>query len=94
MITVSVPAYMCKTPRGRGGQLKFRFSPYTVIELLRVAILKVNVVGSCNIFQKCVYLMQCDIGCGMLSVIARVIVLVSMILFFNDLKVTGIGSSL
>lgn len=42
VITVSVPAYVTLTQRGRGGQLKFRFSPYTMIELLRVAILKVG----------------------------------------------------
>ena len=44
VVTVSVPAEVTRTHRGRGGLLKFRFSPYTQIEFLRVAILKVSIV--------------------------------------------------
>ena len=42
VISVFVPAHVALTVRGRGGQLKFRFSPYSRIEFLRVAILKVR----------------------------------------------------
>ena len=42
VVAVSVPAELTQGQRGRGMVLKFRFSPYTLIELLRVAILKVN----------------------------------------------------
>ena len=46
VVTVSVPASVTRTQRGKGGLLKFRFSPYTQIEFLRVAILKVCVCCS------------------------------------------------
>ncbi len=42
VVSVSVPASIIRTQRGRGSLLKFRFSPYTQIEFLRVAILKVR----------------------------------------------------
>ncbi len=42
VVTVSVPADTAQAQKGRGAQLKFRFSPYTQIEFLRVAILKVR----------------------------------------------------
>lgn len=42
VVTVSVPADTAQAQKGRGAQLKFRFSPYTQIEFLRIAILKVK----------------------------------------------------
>jgi len=42
VVGVSIPAEMAQGQRGRGTVLKFRFSPYTQIEFLRVAILKVS----------------------------------------------------
>ena len=42
MVAVSVPAELAQGQRGRGNILKFRFSPYTLIEFLRIAILKVS----------------------------------------------------
>ena len=48
VVSVSLPADMAQSQRGRGAVLKCRFFPYTQIESLRVALLKVcqyNVVG-------------------------------------------------
>ena len=42
VVSVSLPAAMAQGQKGRGCILKFRFSPYTQIEYLRVAILKVS----------------------------------------------------
>ena len=52
VVMVSVPADIVRPQRGRGGLLKFRFSPYTQIEFLRVAILKVKAIV---LFLECVY---------------------------------------
>ena len=41
IVTVVVPADVCVGPKGRGVALQFRFNPYTVIEYLRISILKV-----------------------------------------------------
>lgn len=41
VVTVSVPTEIAQGQKGRGAILKFRFSPYTQIEFLRVSILKV-----------------------------------------------------
>ena len=43
VVDVSVPANLAQGQKGRGTVLKFRFSPYTQIEFLRLAILKVCV---------------------------------------------------
>ncbi|XP_064383914.1 uncharacterized protein LOC135332919 isoform X2 [Halichondria panicea] len=40
VVTVSIPGDVAQGQKGRGTSLKFRFSPYTLIEFLRVAILK------------------------------------------------------
>ena len=45
VVTISVPADVAQAQKGKGAQLKFRFSPYTQIEFLRVAILKVSTVS-------------------------------------------------
>lgn len=42
VVTVSVPTEIAQGQKGRGAVLKFRFSPYTQIEFLRIAILKVG----------------------------------------------------
>ena len=42
VVTVTLPADIQQGQKGRGAVLKFRFSPYTQIETLRVAILKVR----------------------------------------------------
>ena len=42
VVTVSVPTEVAQGQKGRGAVLKFRFSPYTQIEFLRIAILKVG----------------------------------------------------
>ena len=42
VVTVSLPASIHEGQKGRGAILKFRFSPHTQIETLRVAILKVS----------------------------------------------------
>ena len=44
VVTVTLPADIQQGQKGRGATLKFRFSPYTQIETLRVAILKVHTV--------------------------------------------------
>ena len=44
VVTVTVPAEVAQSQKGRGAVLKFRFSPYTQIEFLRVAILKVELL--------------------------------------------------
>lgn len=41
VVTISIAADLYQGQKGQGGALKFRFSPYTQIEYLRVAILKV-----------------------------------------------------
>lgn len=41
VVAVSLPADIIQGQKGKGAMLKFRFSPYTQIEALRVAILKV-----------------------------------------------------
>ena len=41
VVTVTVPTEVAQGQKGRGAILKFRFSPYTQIEFLRVSILKV-----------------------------------------------------
>lgn len=46
VVTVMLPADIQQGQKGRGAVLKFRFSPYTQIETLRVAILKVFTVVS------------------------------------------------
>lgn len=43
IVTVTVPAEVHQGHKGKGASLKFRFSPYTQIESLRLAILKVHV---------------------------------------------------
>ena len=43
VVTVSVPTEIAQGQKGRGAVLKFRFSPYTQIEFLRIAILKVGI---------------------------------------------------
>lgn len=43
VVTVSLPSDVQQGQKGRGAILKFRFSPYTQIETLRVAILKVSI---------------------------------------------------
>lgn len=43
VVTVNLPAYIAIGQKGKGAVLKFRFSPYTRIEYLRIAILKVCV---------------------------------------------------
>jgi len=43
VVTVNLPAYIATGQKGKGAVLKFRFSPYTKIEYLRIAILKVCV---------------------------------------------------
>ncbi len=43
VVAVSIPADLAQGQKGCGTVLKFRFSPYTQIEFLRVAILKVGV---------------------------------------------------
>ena len=43
VVTVTLPADIQQGQKGRGATLKFRFSPYTQIETLRVAILKVHI---------------------------------------------------
>lgn len=42
VIAVTLPADIIQGQKGKGAMLKFRFSPYTQIEALRVAILKVS----------------------------------------------------
>lgn len=42
VVTVTLPADIQQGQKGRGAVLKFRFSPYTQIETLRLAILKVR----------------------------------------------------
>ena len=42
VVSVSLPADVAQGQKGRGCILKCRFSPYTQIEYLRVAILKVS----------------------------------------------------
>lgn len=41
VVTVNLPAYIATGQKGKGAVLKFRFSPYTKIEYLRISILKV-----------------------------------------------------
>ena len=41
VVTVNLPAHIATGQKGKGAVLKFRFSPYTKIEYLRIAILKV-----------------------------------------------------
>ena len=41
VVAVTIPADIIRGQKGKGAMLKFRFSPYTQIEALRVAILKV-----------------------------------------------------
>ena len=49
VVSVSLPAYVAQGQKGRGCVLKCRFSPYTQIEYLRVAILKVRAsLPSCS----------------------------------------------
>ena len=43
VVMVTLPADVQQGQKGRGAVLKFRFSPYTQIETLRVAILKVSI---------------------------------------------------
>lgn len=43
VVTVNLPAHIATGQKGKGAVLKFRFSPYTKIEYLRIAILKVCV---------------------------------------------------
>ena len=52
VMTVSLPADLASNQRGKGAILKFRFSPYTQIELLRVAMLKVSVC-ICECIRMC-----------------------------------------
>lgn len=47
VIMVSLPADIHQGQKGRGSMLKFRFSPYTQIESVRVAILKVSQQAMC-----------------------------------------------
>ena len=43
IVSVVLPADVCVGAKGRGVALQFRFNPYTVIEYLRISILKVCV---------------------------------------------------
>ena len=43
VVSVSLSAHVAQGQKGRGAVLKCRFSPYTQIEYLRVALLKVCV---------------------------------------------------
>ena len=53
VVVVSLPADVAQGQKGRGCVLKCRFSPYTQIEYLRVALLK---VGSCCLSPLSLYL--------------------------------------
>ena len=50
IVTVTVPAEVHQGHKGKGASLKFRFSPYTQIESLRLAILKVLCHVTCTSF--------------------------------------------
>ena len=60
IVTVVVPADVCVGPKGRGVALQFRFNPYTVIEYLRISILKV-----CVCVRACVHVCVCLCVCGL-----------------------------
>ena len=51
VVTVNLPAYIATGQKGKGAVLKFRFSPYTKIEYLRIAILKVCLTWMCHFIQ-------------------------------------------
>ena len=50
VVTVSLPSEIAQGQKGKGAVLKFRFSPYTQIEFLRIAILKVGSKLACCCF--------------------------------------------
>ena len=52
VVTVNLPAYIATGQKGKGAVLKFRFSPYTKIEYLRIAILKVVYISG---FVYCIH---------------------------------------
>ena len=56
VVSVSLPADVAQGQKGRGAVLKCRFSPYTQIECLRVALLKVC--------QPCHHGYRMFMGCG------------------------------
>ncbi len=70
VVTVSVPADMAQTQKGRGAQLRFRFSPNTQIEWLRIAILKVCTHMYIRCFLYCIVcLLVCfEVECAIIIV--------------------------
>ena len=63
VVSVSIAADLYQGQKGQGGALKFRFSPYTQIEYLRVAILKVC-VQVYDLCYGCVCMCVCVYVCG------------------------------
>ncbi len=55
VMTVALPAGIHEGQKGRGAVLKFRFSPHTLIETLRVAILKVTGEREREIYTVCTH---------------------------------------
>jgi hypothetical protein len=72
VVTVAAPSEIAQGQKGKGAVLKFRFSPYTQIEFLRIAILKVDYV--------CIYLHESIALFTCVCIIIRTLIIVGPVL--------------